>query len=292
MRMLRMIKAELYKLFKSTTFKVLCIVAIIFTILNITMPLIMNEDFIEQSTGMTVEQYNSMMVNYVGSDDIVVPGQIGIQMTGAENDFDIKPYEVFHMAFGSGVMEILMAVLLGAMVAKEYTEGTIKNTLAYGKKRSHYYLAKYSANLIGTTILMAIMTICSTIGLTLIKGWGKTFELSQLWGMGQTFLGSIIVFGGTLALIMLIATLVKSNGATIGIAVALFVLVPTIVSFMYGNYSWFDNIYESSLYYNSALVTAIKATSKDILKATAIGAVWLVASLGIGISVFKRQEIK
>lgn len=290
--MLRMIKAELYKLFKSRTFKVLVIVSILLTILDITLPMIMNEDFIEKSTGMTIEEYESMLGNYTSEDTIINPGQLGIQMTGAENAFDIKPYEVFHMAFGSGVMEILMAVLVGAMVAKEYSEGTIKNTLAYGKKRSHFYLAKYVANITGMTILMAIMTIGSTIGLTILKGWGKAFEISQLINMAKSFLGAIVVFGGTVALIMLIATLVKSNGATIGIAVAIFILIPTMVGFMYGNYSWFDKIYEASLYYNSALVTSIKASTSDIMKASFIGLTWLIVSLIAGIGIFKRQEIK
>lgn len=290
--MLRMIKAELYKLFKSRTFKVLIIVSLLLMTLDIAMPMIMNEEFMTESTGMTMEEYNSVMDNYENEDSIINPGQIGVQMVGAENEFDIKPYEVYHMAFGSGIMEILIAVLVGTMVAKEYSEGTIKNTLAYGKKRSHFYLAKYLANIVGMIIIMAIMTVGSTIGLTILKGWGKAFEISQLLDMAKTFVGAIVVFGAVLALIMFIATLVRSNGATIGISVALFMIIPTLVAFMYGNYEWFDKIYEATLYYNSTLVTHIKASNSDIIKAVSIGAVWLVSSLLAGVGVFKAQEIK
>ena len=43
--MYRLIKAEIFKLFKNKTFKVLCIVAIILSIITIVMTSIMTEDF-------------------------------------------------------------------------------------------------------------------------------------------------------------------------------------------------------------------------------------------------------
>ena len=39
-----------------------------------------------------------------------------------QRPFNITAVEAFHSSFGSGIMEILIAVLVGTMVAKEYSE--------------------------------------------------------------------------------------------------------------------------------------------------------------------------
>lgn len=290
--MIRMLKAEWYKMSKSTGFKVLCIIALMLGLLNGVISSIIDEDFVSkaaESQGVSMQQIESYDN---GSEQVVVPGNIGFNSIGAEDPFNIKSTEVFHMSFGSGVMETLIAVIVGIMVAKEYSEGTIKNTLAYGKKRTTFYIAKFINIVLGSSIIMAIMTVVSTVGNTIIKGWGEEFKISQLVEMARTFAGAVIVFAAVAAVIMFIATLVKSNGATIGISVAIFILLPTIISFLYGSYDWFDTIFELSLYYNAALVTAIKSSASDILRAVTISIVTMIIALGGGIAVFKAQDIK
>ena len=63
--------------------------------------------------------------------------------------------EVYHSSFGSGVIEILIGILVAALMAKEYSQGTIKNFLAYGKKREEFYLAKFIAIVVGIAIILA-----------------------------------------------------------------------------------------------------------------------------------------
>ena len=290
--MLRMLKAEWYKMTKSKGFRILCIVALLLGLLNVFMSSIINEEFLADSLGgeVTDEQIESMLST--NSDQIIVPGSLGFNSDGAKNPFDVTALEAFHISFGSGVIEILIAVLVGIMVAKEYSEGTIKNTLAYGKKRTSFYMAKFINILAGSSVIMAIMTGVTTIGICITKGWGEDFQISQLVEILRTFIGAVIVFGAVAATIMLIATLVKSNGATIGISVALFILAPTMLGFIYGAYDWFDKIYELSLFYNSALVTAIKASFGDVLRASIIGLVTMTIALGAGITIFKIQDVK
>lgn len=290
--MLRMLRAEFYKMFKSKGFKVLCITAILLGLLNVVMNNVINEEFLSKSLGTQVseEQMDAMLNN--NSDEIISPGSLGFHTNGAKDPFNITAVEAFHGSFGSGIMEILIAVLVGTMVSKEYSEGTIKNTLAYGKNRTSFYIAKFINIIAGSAIIMAIMTGVATIGIIITKGWGEQFKFTQLINIAETFLGAVVVFGAVAAIIMLISTLVKSNGATIGISVVLFILLPTMAGFLYGAYDWFDKLYELSLFYNSALVTAIKASSQDIFRATVIGLATMFIALGAGITVFKVQDIK
>lgn len=294
--MLRLMKAELYKLFKGRAFKTLCVVAVVLGILLVGITSIITEDFLMDSLGDVPQAQKEQMLTDLksmgSSDSVVVAGQLGYNTNGVKDMFNVTGQEVFHVAFGSGIAEVLIAILVASMMAKEYTQGTIKNTLAYGKRREHFYLAKLLAIAIGVAIILAIMTIIPTIIITIKNGWGGSFEMSQLLNIIGVYLGATVVYSAIAAVIMLLATILKSNGATIGISIGIFVFVPTILGFLYGKLDWFDAIYEKTLFYNSALATSLLATSKDVVTATAIGTITLVIAAICAIVIFKKQDIK
>lgn len=293
--MLKVIQAELYKLFKNRTFRVLVVVGILLSTLTIVMCSPVFDNILNDSLGdMPQEQKDALMQQMTSmsdSDAIVTPGQLGIQLQ-AKDMMNPTSIEVYHASFGSGIMEILIGILVAALIAKEYSQGTIKNFLAYGKKREEFYLAKFVSMIVAIAIISAVMTILSTVVVTMMNGWGQEFEFSQVLGMVKTFVVSLTASSAVVALVMVIATLVKSNGATIGITVAVFIGVPTFAGFLYGIYPWFDKIYEVLPFYNSALATSIKAGNADLLRSLLIALVTIVISLFAGIRIFKAQDIK
>ncbi len=293
--MLKAIQAELYKLFKNRTFKVLICVAVLLSTLTVVMCSSVFEKILNDSLGNMPQDQKEVLMEQLTSmsesEAIVTPGQLGIQLQ-AKDMMNPTSIEVYHASFGSGVIEIIIGILVGALIAKEYSQGTIKNFLAYGKRREEFYLAKFVSMVIAVTIILAVMTILPTIVVTLMNGWGKAFEISQLLGMIKTFVASVIAGSAVAALAMIIATLVKSNGATIGITVAIFIGIPTLAGFLYGIYPWFDRVYEVLPFYNSALATSIKAGNGDLLRSVIISLVTIAISLFMGIKIFKSQDIK
>ena len=293
--MLKAIQAELYKLFKNRTFKVLICVAVLLSTLTVVMCSSVFEKILNDSLGNMPQDQKEVLMEQLTSmsesEAIVTPGQLGIQLQ-AKDMMNPTSIEVYHASFGSGVIEIIIGILVGALIAKEYSQGTIKNFLAYGKRREEFYLAKFVSMVIAVTIILAVMTILPTIVVTLMNGWGQAFEISQLLGMIKTFVASVIVGSAVAALAMIIATLVKSNGATIGITVAIFIGIPTLAGFLYGIYPWFDRVYEVLPFYNSALATSIKAGNEDLLRSVIISLVTIAISLFVGIKIFKSQDIK
>lgn len=293
--MLKAIQAELYKLFKNRTFKVLICVAVLLSTLTVVMCSSVFEKILNDSLGNMPQDQKEVLMEQLTSmsesEAIVTPGQLGIQLQ-AKDMMNPTSIEVYHASFGSGVIEIIIGILVGALIAKEYSQGTIKNFLAYGKRREEFYLAKFVSMFIAVTIILAVMTILPTIVVTLMNGWGQAFEISQLLGMIKTFVASVIAGSAVAALAMIIATLVKSNGATIGITVAIFIGIPTLAGFLYGIYSWFDRVYEVLPFYNSALATSIKAGNGDLLRSVIISLVTIAISLFVGIKIFKSQDIK
>lgn len=293
--MLKAIQAELYKLFKNRTFRVLVVVGILLSTLTIVMCSPVFDNILNDSLGdMPQEQKDALMQQMTSmsdSDAIVTPGELGIQLQ-AKDMMNPTSIEVYHASFGSGIMEILIGILVAALIAKEYSQGTIKNFLAYGKRREEFYLAKFVAMIVGIAIISAVMTILPTIVVTIMNGWGESFEFSQVLGMIKTFVVSVVASSAVAAIAMVIATLVKSNGATIGITVAIFIGVPTFGGFLYGIYTWFDRVYEVLPFYNSALATSIKAGNGDLLRSLLIALVTIAISLFVGIRIFKAQDIK
>ena len=293
--MLKAIQAELYKLFKNRTFRVLVVVGILLSTLTIVMCSAVFDNILNDSLGdMPQEQKDALMQQMTSmsdSDAIVTPGELGIQLQ-AKDMMNPTSIEVYHASFGSGIMEILIGILVAALIAKEYSQGTIKNFLAYGKRREEFYLAKFVAMIVGIAIISAVMTILPTIVVTIMNGWGESFEFSQVLGMIKTFVVSVVASSAVAAIAMVIATLVKSNGATIGITVAIFIGVPTFGGFLYGIYTWFDRVYEVLPFYNSALATSIKAGNGDLLRSLLIALVTIAISLFAGIRIFKAHDIK
>ena len=293
--MLKAIQAELYKLFKNRTFKVLICVAVLLSTLTVVMCSSVFEKILNDSLGNMPQDQKEVLMEQLTSmsesEAIVTPGQLVIQLQ-AKDMMNPTSIEVYHASFGSGVIEIIIGILVGALIAKEYSQGTIKNFLAYGKRREEFYLAKFVSMVIAVTIILAVMTILPTIVVTLMNGWGQAFEISQLLGMIKTFVASVIAGSAVAALAMIIATLVKGNGATIGITVAIFIGIPTLAGFLYGIYSWFDRVYEVLPFYNSALATSIKAGNGDLLRSVIISLVTIAISLFVGIKIFKSQDIK
>ena len=293
--MLKAIQAELYKLFKNRTFKVLIFVGILLSTLVIVMCSSVFDQILSDSLGNMPEDQKQVLIEQMESisesDSVVTPGQLGVQLQ-AKDIMNPTALEVYHSSFGSGVIEILIGILVAALMAKEYSQGTIKNFLAYGKKREEFYLAKFTAIVVAIAIILAVMTILPTIAVTIMNGWGQAFEISQLLGMIKTFVASLIASSAVAALAMIIATLVKSNGATIGITVAIFIGIPTFAGFLYGIYPWFDRVYEVLPFYNSALASSIKVGNGDLLISVVISLITIAISLFAGIKIFKAQDIK
>lgn len=293
--MIKAIQAELYKLFKNRTFTVLICVAVLLSTFIIVMCSSVFEQILNDSLGNMPQDQKEILIEQMtaisDSEAIVIPGQLGVQLK-AKDMMNPTSIEVYHASFGSGVIEVLIGILVGALIAKEYSQGTIKNFLAYGKKREEFYLAKFVAMVVAITIIIAIMAILPTVAVTIMNGWGQAFEVSQLLGMIKTFVASVIASSAVAALAMVIATVVKSNGATIGITVAIFIGVPTFAGFLYGIYPWFDRIYEVLPFYNSALATSINAGNGDLLRSVIISLITIAISLFVGIRIFKAQDIK
>lgn len=295
--MLRILKAELFKLKKNTTFKVLCLIILLISFFTIGMTKITSsEGFIDSITKEMSEsekQIFEQQMQAISNQDkeIKLSSNMGMTLSG-KDPLHPTGKEVFYQSFGTGIIEIFIAVLVGAMVAKEYSQGTIKNTLAYGVKRYKYYIGKVLAISIGVVGLLAILVSVSTVGICIFEGWGETFDFGEVLEILKVFgLASLATIAVT-SLMMLLATVLKSNGSTIGIGIVLFSVIPMFLGMAYGIYGWLDNIFKFIPAYTWATVVSSFANNGDLLRAAVVSIVTSVIAILVGVCVINKQDIK
>lgn len=296
--MLRLIRAELYKLFKTRTFKVLLIVSILMALLSISLSkLTSSEEFIKSTLKGTSSEYQEQYMKELKTQSsenlskIVQPGSLGMHAS-FKDIFHPTAKEIFNSSFGSGIIEILLAVLIGTVAAREYSSGTIKNVLAYGKKREYFYISKIVASTTALIIFLGIIVFLTTAGSAAIFGWGEPFGFSQVLYILKFFAAAVIVGASVVSLLVLLATVLKSNGATIAMGVTLFVIIPTVIAFLYGKFDWFDKIYEMTPAYTWSLATFSGSSDSDLFRASMTGLITVIIASVVGITIFKRQDIK
>ena len=286
----RIIKSEIFKLVRNKTFIILCCVCIVLGGMLAFMSSDIMKDVMTTSMGEMTPEQQAMMENMAPKENqIVTPGSMGVQIN-AKDILNPTIKEIFHSSFGSGLIEILIGVLIAGILAKEYIQGTIKNTLAYGVSRKKFYFAKFLSSVISIAIFMFIMTGIGTLGSMIFtgEGLGKTEIIEML----STYGAAVLAASSVSAIIMLIAILTKSTAAVIGSAVGIFMLLPNLIGMLYGKMEWFDKIFEITPYYNLSAATSVYADSSDKLLTVGISMVTIIIFMAIGSVVFEKQDIK
>lgn len=288
--MIRLLKAEFYKLKKNRTFKILLVISFLISLLTIGTVIILQNDEFQAQMSLALEQTDSLL-NTESNNEYRPNSNVGISIN-YEDLTNPTAKEIFLNGFGSGTIQILMVVLIASLVAKEYSKGTIKNTLAYGRKREEYYVSKIITGVLGSGIILFVMSIFPLIYGAICYDWGTAFNFKEVLWVIKTYLSAFIVLCTITSLITLLATLLKSNGSTISTGIVIFTFLPLVTSFLYGHFTWFDNILKFTTSYNFGLVLSRYATNSQVVMALIISVIVFIISTLIGCVVIKKQDIK
>ncbi|MGL4656206.1 MAG: ABC transporter permease [Sarcina sp.] len=284
----RIIKSELFKLFKNKTFIILCCVCIGFGGVTSFFATDISTNIMKEVMGELTETEKAMLEKVKPVDEaLVVPGSMGIQLE-AKNILEPTTEEIFYSSFGSGLIEVLIGILIAGILIKEYVHGTIKNVLAYGVNRKKFYVAKFFSSVIAIAILMAILNTIPVIVSTIMNGFGDANPMNML----MSYASGVICASSVSAIIMIIAILTKSTATVIGVAVGIFMIAPNLIGMLYGKFEWFDRLFELTPYYTLTSTTSIYAESGDKLFAVGVAMVTIFIALAIGSKIFEKQDIK
>ncbi|MGL5575796.1 MAG: ABC transporter permease subunit [Sarcina sp.] len=284
----RIIKSELFKLFKNKTFIILCCVCIGFGGLTSFFSTDTASEIMKEAMGELTPAQEQMLDNMTPKENsLIAPGSMGIHLV-AKDMMNPTTQEIFHSAFGSGIIEVLIGILIAGILIKEYAQGTIKNILAYGVRRRNFYIAKFISSFIAIAILVGILTVIPLVVSTIINGFGNANPMNML----MSYASGVICASSVSAIMMIIAILTKSTVAIVGIAVGGFMIAPNLIGALYGKFEWFDKLFELTPYYTLNSTISIYAKSEDIIFAVGVAMVTTIIALVIGSNIFEKQDIK
>ena len=189
----------------------------------------------------------------------------------------------------TGNIPMMLGIIIGIFVAAEFTHGTMKNVVSKGFSKTKIYLSKYITMLAAAYIYLLFIWVIATIGATIISGEFGAFNGKYIAAIGI----ELLLYAGLIALLLLVAMVVKNLGGVIAINIIYILLVDQLFFSLlqlivknkieFTKYSLLNNI----LFYSNNT-----AVGSDYLRSAIIAVAVFVVATAIGIFAFKKSDVK
>lgn len=265
--MINLLKADLFRLRKSKTFKISMIIMLLLVI-GFSFLYFMEEDF--------------LVINGTFRDSRTYGFVIGqVKENRSYLNF-------FRSSLGLTIFTCLtMLFIITDFTISKYSNGILKNTVSYGHNKYKIYLSNVISIYVGVCIIALSYIVLSMVIVTFLFSPSYMISKDELYIMLKVTITLLIILASMVSFYILMATIIKSKAlvATLG---ALFI---TLISALL-----FDvidiNIKNKIPIYMIANLCG-QPTDISLLNDFIINSgILLVVSLIVGCMIFKRQEIK
>lgn len=269
--MFNLLNGEFYKWKKSKSFKVCCLITILFI-------LFMYGSFLLADKVQKGEMENGTAGVVVETESESIMDSIGI-------------LDMEQLIFGS-VAGIVTAVFVCIFVIGEYGNGAIKNIVGKGTSRNSIFLAKYFMAMIATIFLLIIIGIVTLICGLFILGM-DSMNAEFIKNLCQ-YVGIQILLGAAFAgIIVAIGELSRNLGVGISVCLGVYMIAGTLFSGLDLLFHKVD--FKPSDYWIGNLVTKcpLNNISGDFMSRVMIAVIFLiVVSMAAGMLHFKKADVK
>ena len=264
--MLNIIKADMYRIFRSKGFYI----TIGLLLLLIGLQVLANDVGRIMVVG-DVDKYNDVVSDKVFTGKIAPLAMIGTADTLL---YFMIPFMIF---IGSA----------------DFSSGTAKNVLSNGMPRIKYYLAKLFLSCVFCVFILMMNIILPIIVGTVKNGFGGAFDMEFVGQLSRPFLAQLFMCLAVTCVGIFLVFVTKRTAAVIGAYIA-FCMVPMLILSIF---AMINNKLEFLLKYdvvsNIRLLAGIDMLpSADATRAFAVGAFYIIASTIGGILIFRKSEIK
>ena len=188
---------------------------------------------------------------------------------------------------------LVISAFISFFIGQEFQHGTIRNALALGRSRAHFYLSKLSVASIFTLIGVFIMTMLGMVAFTIAFGFGEVEGINNyLTYATSAFLTLYLLILSNVSVYVMVSFLTKSSSIALVWSFVYTMITgfgPTIFqeteNFQYVTY-WFT---ESFLFYTNM---ACQPDIERFPEMAIVSLITIVLSSVIGIYFFKRTDIK
>lgn len=261
--MLRIIKAELYRLFNEANLKIMVLI----TLLHIIIKSVPIYEILEKIFSVDMD-YQS----------VVAYGH------NAFLQLDFGGFNTFFVPF-----------LIANIFSSEFAKKTMRNIAALKIKREDIFLGKYIVFAIMVFMLLSISAIFSTVLFTIINGWGSSTILLDVLNIVSIVIRLSIVQIAYASVIVLLALFIESGAMIIGLYLGLSLAESIVASIfqMLGRkvsiYNILSYIFPSSYMY---AFPQMALSDGNFVGALISLASYIILTMLIGSLIMKRKDIK
>ena len=270
--MSRIIKADMYRILRGKAFYITCAIFV----MMVFMSTIVGSDGV---IGLSIssEKENAEVERSTAEGEM--SGEV---LTGSTMPF--------HAMQSTGDMIYFLLPFLVCLVAVDFSRGCIKNVLSAGVSRMKFYFAKlilHSTFCAGGLLLIVLLSM----GLgTIYNGFGSSFDMGKLLQVFALQLLYLIAIGNIgIALAFILQKTSRVNVAYL----ATFILPQFVLMLIMINFPQLPDITYMELSQGiNKLVNAAQFDGSMLGKVVIVGTIYIAVSLGLGISIFQKSEIK
>ncbi|MGN0354708.1 MAG: ABC transporter permease [Muricoprocola sp.] len=254
---MNMIKAEFYKLKKSSSFWICLLICAFFAAL---MPFALQQ--------------------------AVASGEPDVQ------DLSLSAVEIIGYCLSSPTLSLVAAVFVSIFVSGEFHYGTMKNYISKGFRREHIFLSKFAVCAFAVTAMFGVFVPVIMISGTIFLGFDP-HGVFQLANFVMVLLVSWLLFMAYVAVFVAVSTILRSNGAAIATNICIVSIFPTLLQaldFLFGRIGF--KISPLWIEEKLSAVTSLPLPSGALLAGTITAIVYLLLVNMGGIYLFKRHDVK
>lgn len=187
------------------------------------------------------------------------------------------------------IIEILVLFLIGSSVVDEYSNGTIKNIVAYGHKRIQIYLSKLLTVSIAILLINTLLLFGTAILGMLVSGHVEGLTTYNITELLKLILLIWIVLVSMASIYMCFAILVKSKSVVVGIGTLFIFLSGLCVVPLYQMLNKYPEYTPTLILMDICNSPRSTSVICNILMSCAV---MIVITTLFGLYVFKKQDIK
>lgn len=260
--MINILKVDLYKMFKAKSFYVIGIILAAFSALNA---------YAFAKISLDANEELLMLIN---------------------SNF----FVVFMQNVNSVVTYVTLFVVL--FMVSEFSNGTIKNIATKGYLRESIYFSKLIVGAISTLIYVAVVALSIYLPYIFVLRGHITNEFEMPKYFINSFFIMLLHLLAYISIGLMIASLVRKSGLSVVCLFAFTSLIPFILDMLDKLLaSNFETKFSLSKYFISGSLSYaisqadLSIPDKDILRIILVPICFFVASVAIGVTVFKKRDI-
>ncbi|MDF2543722.1 MAG: putative rane protein [Herbinix sp.] len=267
--MKNLLRSDFYKLFKSKTFYICALVASVLSAASIFILKWANS--VMQSQGVVEDPATGAVIN-------VLPYKDGLS-------FGIA-------VFSDNTIPLFIGIIISILLSAEFTHGTMKNVVSKGFARHKVYLSKFLTMVTAAVIFMIIVSIVATLSASIALGAFGTLsgtlllQLIRVWGI------EILLVSAFVSVFVMVAMVVRNNGGVIAINICLLLFANLVYSLLELIFRHKIPFSDYSLLVNMASMANFQPEGEVIVRAIIVGVCFLAVSLFIGLSMFRKVDVK